>query len=370
MNSLKQEYPDIYFLAERPVISARRSFFILDDTTMEAPGIVPLDMLPAELNALCIFTSGSTGQPSPNKKSWEFLSASAAPISSMIGLDRFASPSIVATVPSYHMYGFELTVLAVLSGGAAVHCERAVYPADIARCLQEIPSPRVLVTTPFHLRALIGSNIEIPAVSQIVSATAPLAPDFAASIEKRFNAPVYEIYGFTEAGSVASRRTINGEDWALRRDLTAVDENGTSLVESTSVGMRIPFPDIISIVDSHHIRLRDRSQDMVNIAGKRASLAGLTTHLTNINGVKDGVFVLSSEDAGQGTISRLTAIVVSSGLTSEQIKQKLRDCIEPAFLPRYIFHVDELPRNETGKIPQENLNKIIASQLREKRTAT
>lgn len=369
MHSLRQEFPDIYLVAETPVASADRNIVLVDDAATEAPENTPPDMLAGELNALCIFTSGSTGQPSPNNKSWEILAASANPISAMIGLDRFATPSIVATVPSYHMYGFELTVLAVLGAGAAVHCERAVYPADIARCLQEIPSPRVLVTTPFHLRALMETKIDLPAVDHIVSATAPMALDFADSVEQRLGAPVYEIYGFTEAGSVAGRRTVGGAEWTLRQDLAAIDDNGDLLVECTTSGRRVPFPDIIDIVDSRHIRLRDRSEDIVNVAGKRASLAGLSAQLTQINGVEDGVFVLSSEDAGQGAISRLMVVVVSPKLTSEQIKKKLRECIEPAFLPRYIFHVEELPRNETGKLTRENLNRLVTAKLKGNGTA-
>lgn len=33
--------------------------------------------------------------------------------------------------------------------------------------------------------------------------------------EATFNAPVLEIYGCTEAGSVASRRTLEGDRWRL-----------------------------------------------------------------------------------------------------------------------------------------------------------
>jgi acyl-coenzyme A synthetase/AMP-(fatty) acid ligase len=360
---LKQEYPDLYFLAERPLDPHHASFLLIDDTSAEDQDTAALGTVQAELAALRIFTSGSTGQPASNIKSWELLSASANPTSALIGLDRLESPSIVATVPSYHMYGFELTVLAVLGAGAAVHCERAVYPADVARSLQDIPSPRVLVTTPFHLRALMESKIDLPAISQIVSATAPLAPEFAASIEDQFRAPVYEIYGFTEAGCVAARRTIEGDAWTLRRDLAIVDDNGTLLVEFKGFGVRVPFPDAIEILDPSHIRLRNRNQDVVNVAGKRASLAELTAQLTKIDGVEDGIFFLSSQDAGLGKISRLMAVVVSRSLTSEHIKRKLRDRIEPAFLPRHVFHVEVIPRNETGKITREILDKLIMSQL-------
>ena len=364
IDGLKKSYPDIYFLAEDPADSCFPGFHLSDDTIAEGDNIPAAGTLPSGLDALCIFTSGSTGRPLPNHKSWGLLAASAEPIAAMVGLDQFANPSIVATVPSHHTYGFELTVLLVLCAGASVHCERAVYPADIARCLGEVPSPRVLVTTPFHLRALIESQLELPEVNRIISATAPLASEFAASVEERLNAPIFEIYGFTEAGAVASRRTVDGDAWTLRRDLAVSNDNGAMLVDFKEFGTRIPFPDFVEILDSRHIRLGDRNQDVVKVAGKRASLEGLSAQLTRIEGVEEGIFFLSSEDSGHGTISRVMAVVVSPFLTGEQIRQKLRDRIDPAFLPRRIFHVSELPRNETGKITRESLNGFIMARMK------
>lgn len=363
VHGLEQKFSDSYILSERNPTSDPSRPVHVDNTQTESCSMAPPVSLKAGLSALCIFTSGSTGRPTANDKTWRQLAESARPISSMIGLDRFDGPAVIATVPSYHMYGFELTILAVLKAGASVHVERAVYPADIARCLREVPSPRVLVSTPFHLRALVESGIELPAIDHIVSATAPMAPTLADAVEQGLRAPVYEIYGFTEAGSVATRRTVEENTWTMREDLTATEKDGEIFVECTTVGESIPFPDNVDIIDPRHIQLRERSQDIVNVAGKRASLAGLSTLLTQIDGVEDGVFALSAEDTGQGAFSRLLAIVVAPDLSREDLMRELRGCIEPAFLPRHVLYVKNLPRNETGKLPKEDLDRFISANL-------
>ena len=56
------------------------------------------------------------------------------------------------------MYGFESSVLVALQSGAAFDAGRPFYPADICATLARIDAPRVLVTTPFHLRTLLADG--------------------------------------------------------------------------------------------------------------------------------------------------------------------------------------------------------------------
>jgi len=96
----------------------------------------------------------------------------------------------------------------------------------------------------------------------------------------------------------------------------------------------------------------------VNIAGKRTSLAHLNYHLNSIEGVLDGVFV--APEAEGEAVERLMAFVVAPGHTSEALMEALRQRIDPAFLPRPLCLVDVLPRNATGKLPRQSLNRIAA----------
>ena len=100
--------------------------------------------------------------------------SSAAIRASLSGRFGDARPWIVATVPPQHMYGLEMSILLPALGDMAVHCGRPMFPQDVAGALADVPEPRVLVTTPVHLRVLSESGIRFPDTALIMSATAPL----------------------------------------------------------------------------------------------------------------------------------------------------------------------------------------------------
>jgi acyl-coenzyme A synthetase/AMP-(fatty) acid ligase len=123
--------------------------------------VAKIPVVPAEQIAACLFTSGSTGRPTPHTKTWGRLVKNARAEASRLGL--FAQThSIVGTVPAQHSYGFESTVLLALHGNAPFWSGRPFYPQDIVCSLNAVPPPRLLVTTPFHLAALLGAGIEVP----------------------------------------------------------------------------------------------------------------------------------------------------------------------------------------------------------------
>ncbi len=361
---LYADQPGIYALSDDvlPFDNPVNTVFRPDQFAARSSAVQPGAPRAADWTHLAarVYTSGSTGKPSVNDKSWGMLVAGGKAIPQMLTLDIFADATVVATVPSQHMYGFETTIMNVLQGGFAAHAERPVYPADIARCLDDVPAPRVLVTTPVHLRALVEGGSTLPPIAKVISATAPLSAELAAAAERRLNAPVWEIYGFTEAGSVGGRRTVASNDWMLRKDFVARVEGGSQFVYWADFDRRIPFPDVVQILDPGRIRLQGRAQDTVNIAGKRASLSGLSANLVAIEGVKDGVFWLPVEDAGMGVVDRLVAFVVAPTVAEPVLRSALQERLDPVFMPRSILYVDALPRNATGKLTQEALKELAA----------
>ncbi len=358
--ALAADYPDLYTVSDAPLPFDSPAAVLLDREAGPPGAAESAAALPWAHTAAKVFTSGSTGKPSVNEKTWGMLVAGGKTIPRMLTLNDLTSPAIVATVPSQHMYGFETTIMNVLQGGAGVHAEHPVYPADIARCLAEVPEPRVLVTTPIHLRALVGSVVDLPPIERVISATAPLSPALAQDAEARLGAAVWEIYGFTEAGSVAARRTTQTDVWRLREDFTVVEDGGRQSVDWPDFGRRVPFPDVIEVVDPRRIRLLGRSQDMVNIAGKRASLSGLTAQLLEVDGVEDGVVWLPSEDDGSGNVARLVAFVVAPDRREDDLLRAVRDRLGAAFAPRRLVLVDALPRNATGKLTQAAIRDLAA----------
>jgi len=116
----------------------------------------------------------------------------------------------------------------------------------------------------------------------------------------------------------------------------------------------VPLADIIELRGQGRFLLHGRTADLVNIAGKRTSLAHLNYHLNSIEGVRDGTFVVPEQEGE--TVTRLTAYVVAPGLSGEDLMNALRQRVDAAFLPRPLHFVDALPRNETGKLPRQAID--------------
>jgi len=331
-------------------------------------GTIPLPnpRLDADRVAAYVLTSGSTGEPVPHAKPWGLLAAGAraeaARLAEATGRESLAGFTLVATVPPQHMFGFESSVLLALHGGAAFDAGRPFYPADVVAALAATPAPRGLVTTPFHLKALLESGLAMPKVELILCATAPLSPQLAARSEAAFAAPLVEIYGCTEAGQVATRRTTSGAEWHTFAGLTLSGNDDHARVSGGHVPEPTPLADVLEVLAPDRFRLLGRSDDLVNIAGKRSSLSHLNFHLNAIEGVVDGAFWSPPDAADAAGITRLVAFVVAPALGREQILAALRSRIDAAFLPRRIVRVEALPREPTGKLTAARLAGLAAAQ--------
>jgi len=311
-----------------------------------------------------VFTSGSSGVPIPHAKRWGSLVQNVQAEAERLGLTASTNYSIIGTIPPQHMYGFESTVLLPLQSGNALSSAHPFYPADICSAMTAIPSPRILVSTPLHLRLLAEAELEIPQPSLVLSATAPLSTALAHKVEASFNAPLLEIYGSTETGQIATRRTTQTDEWQLFSGVQLVQRADSTWAQGGHLEGLTPLNDIITPTTATHFQLHGRSQDLINIAGKRSSLANLNHHLNSIAGVLDGVFFMPDE-LSHDHVTRLNACVVAPGLTAAALLAELRKRIDPVFLPRPLLFVDDLPRNSTGKLPREALQKLIAEQIRQ-----
>ena len=357
VDHLRDFAPDAFCLVDGDQPTFGLAVFGMTEGGRSAASQTPaVPSIPADRTVAWLFTSGSTGKPLPYRKTWGPLVRNVRAEGNILGLT--SAHTIVATVPAQHMYGFESTVLVALQTGAAFAAGRPLYPADICAAIEEAPAPRMLVTTPFHLRTLLDSGVTIPPVASILSATAPLSVTLAREAEARCNAPLLEIYGSTETGQIAYRRPTDSVEWRLFPGVTLTKRDGRILASGGHVENEIAMGDELEIVGPDRFVLHGRSADMINIAGKRSSIAYLNHQLLSVPGVIDGVFFVPDGETTDG-VTRLHAIVVAPGVDRAQLKLSLRTKIEPAFIPRRILFVDRLPRNTTGKLTTATLKALV-----------
>lgn len=360
--ALKQQHPELLCISdqtEAPQGLAHQAIYFDPRPCTAACPEIP--HIPAEQIFVRVFTSGSTGAPQAHLKTfgklWQNIQAAAARLWAITG----GPASVLGTVPFQHMYGLESSVLLPLWSGGILSAERPFFPADIATALDQLPQPRFLVSTPFHLRKLLDAHIRLPPLAGVLSATAPLEKALAEQTETQLGAPMLEIYGSTETGQIATRQTTQTDLWQLLEGVRLDQTDDSSCASGGHIERPIVLGDILQVIDAQHFRLLGRHSDMINIAGKRSSLAFLNNVIQRQPGVQDAVFCLPHT----GENARLAAFVVAPGLNARTLQSALRDWVDPVFLPRPIIFLDALPRNATGKIPADALAALIADHLKE-----
>lgn len=354
IGDIARAYPGCYALGDTAPPALPLRWIAVDDSMDTDPAVQAVPSLPADHVAALAFTSGSTGTPQAHAKTWGSLVQTARLAAQRFIVDgNPEAANIVATVPPQHMYGLETTVMMALAGGCAAHSGRAFFPADLREALQQVPAPRVLITTPVHLRACLSASLPFPPLQLVISATAPLDAELATAAEAVLGAPVFEIYGCTEAGSMATRRTVSTPVWQFYPGMRLSRQDGADFVHGEHLPAPVALPDVVEDLGQGRFRLCGRNADMLKVAGKRASLNELTTRLLRIPGVCDAVVFVP--EAPPGGEARPAALVVAPEVSEPQILAALQTMIDPVFLPRPLIRLPRLPRNAVGKLPRAAL---------------
>jgi acyl-coenzyme A synthetase/AMP-(fatty) acid ligase len=129
---------------------------------------------------------------------------------------------------------------------------------------------------------------------------------------------------------------------------------------------RVPLADIIETCADGRFLLHGRHADLVNIAGKRTSLAYLNHQLGALPGVVDAAFFLPDTpepSEGAEAVTRLVAFAVAPTLDARTLMAGLRPRLDAIFLPRPLVLVDALPRNSTGKLTRQALQSLYTEQV-------
>ncbi len=356
-------FPDVCCLADHDEVPAgvatlKVTVTCSDEVHAPAP---PAPAFPGGQQAAIVFTSGSTGAPTPHLKTWESLVRGALTLGAQLGMGAAASnlrPAILGTVPPQHMFGLETTVMLPLQWRGAFGAGRPLLPSDIGAGIRTLPEPRWLMTTPLHLHACVRDGLDLTGtLTGIISSTMPLEETLAKSAEALCGCVIQEIYGATETGMLAMRRTASGPTWTLCDGLSMVVEGQAMRIEGGHVVPPFTLGDRIEPVGERSFRLLGRAEDLIKVAGKRASLEALNARLRALPGVADGVFYFP-RPAGNAA-ARPVAFAVAPGATAGAIIAALRRDLDPVFLPRPLYLVAALPRADNGKITEEGLEDLL-----------
>lgn len=297
------------------------------------------------------WTSGSTGEPKCVARSVAQLDAEVEVLEAAFGRLAGRGP-VIGTVPHQHIYGCLFRILWPLAAGrpfAAGPC------GDPARFLEALAlGDTTLVSSPAHLARLphLVDLDRAPRPRTVFSSGGPLAPSDVPAWEP---SGVVEIYGSTETGGIAWRRqdgTPASREWMPFPDVAlAIQPDSALMVTCFRAGPgTVRMEDGAAASGGGRFRLLGRLDRIVKLHEKRISLPEVEAALEAHPWVSRAAVVLL-----EGPRPCLGAVLVldgaaPAGAAPGALRDHLASRFEATALPKRWRLVDELPRDDRGKL--------------------
>ncbi len=331
--------------------------------------------------AVIKLTSGSTGRPRGILTPAEALVADEAALARTMELRD--DERILAAVPLSHSYGLSSIAMPALVRGSTIVVPDTRTPMGPMMAAVE-QSVTFLPTEPASLSALVRLSSPPPlppSLRRIISAGAALPPSTAARFRERFGQPVHVFYGSSECGGICYDRDgtaaeagqvgspVDGVRIVLENG--ADDNSGSVRVESSAVA-RSYYPDTSSRLADGRFRSHDlarwegdnlalvgRSDDLVNVRGRKVNPREVEAVLDQLEGVHDAA-VLGATGTGGGEILR-AVVACDPELDEATLRRWCRDHLADHKVPRSLVLVDRLPRTARGKLDRVALRRLSES---------
>jgi long-chain acyl-CoA synthetase len=213
--------------------------------------LVSVDGLPAgeavsgdggapDAEAVYQYSSGSTGRPKRVPRTQRHLRLEADSIVSTLGLT--ADDVLFCAIPLFHTYGMGCCMLAAVRAGATLVLDDETHPFVLRRdkVLAALEGERVTVfpAVPFTFRMLAEApgEADLSALRLCFSAANALPRSTFEAFDRRFDVPIRQLYGCTEAGAVTVN--LDGDPWQTAMsvgkpfegvEIEIVDSDGTPL---------------------------------------------------------------------------------------------------------------------------------------------
>ena len=356
-------HPDFYFLddpEQRAVLPAEAR--VIESSDLSRNHRLPETIADLDEPFLILFTGGSTGTPKVWPKTPRNMFEEARYQADSLGLT--AEDLVLSTVPPYHIYGLLFSLLAPFIATARVLNQTYVFPREILKAAEDHRAT-VLVSNPAHYRSLRMDELQRFGLHTALSSAGPLAPEDAVFFHKKTGLPVTEIFGSTETGGIATRRSpVEGTwhplapvDWTIQAD-------DRLCVRSDFLSPKLPrdrngffvTSDCVERALDGRFTLRGRADSIVKIGGKRVDMAAVQAALKQIPGVRDAMVL--SVPVG-GTRQNELAAVVATDLSATSLRRELTHRVENYAIPKRIAVVEAVPITPTGKYDRGRIEKII-----------
>jgi len=322
--------------------------------------------------ALCLVTSATTGRAKIVPRTLAQLQESARNTRGALRLspsDRF-----LCLTPMHHLQALG-TIFAQWSAGGSVIYTGPLNSARFAGWLRQ-SEPTWLTASPAVLRAILAIGEPLPRCLRLIHTVgAPLPVETMCALEERFQIPVIESYGLTEAGLVTSnplpplpRKSGSAGPSAGPEIRIAANHEilvrGPSLFSGYLNTEAQPFDeegwfrtgDLGSLDTDGYLRVIGRLKEIVNRGGEKIVLGEVDRAVQGHLAVLEAAgFSVPHPTLGEDLAC---AVVLRPGRSAspQELRRYARQVLAAEKVPRHFVILDELPRGATGKVQRQRLN--------------
>lgn len=346
------------------------------------PGELPFR---PERSRMIVLTSGTTGTPKGARRPHPSSLAPAASILSAVPL-RAGEPVHIAA-PLFHTWGNAALLLSALHGSTIV-LRRRFSPESFLDTVRERRCTTVFAV-PVMLQRVLDTGSEgwrgahAPRIVAVSGSALP-GPQ-ATRFMDAFGDCLYNLYGSTEVSwvSIAGPRDLRDAPGTAGRapagtTLVILGDDDRPVPAGTEgrvfVGNDLPFEgytggqegleehdgllgtgDVGHLDERGRLFLTGRADDMIVSGGENVHPGPVEDLIAHLDGVRE-VCVLGVDDDEYG--QRLAAYVVTepgAEVAADTVRSRVKADLARFAVPRDVHFLDELPRNQTGKVLRTEL---------------
>jgi long-chain acyl-CoA synthetase len=365
--------------ALRPLFGEQGQILMADEPDFTAPS--PGSLSSADRDpALYLYTSGTTGRPKGVILTHDNLAVNVDSCQRAGQFDH--RDSFLCLLPFFHTYAITGTILLPLFNGCKMVLVDRFQPLKVLNLIQEHKiSVFLAIPSMYRVLAATEGNFDVSSIRFPISGGEPLPVAVAEAFERRFNVPIYEGYGQTEAAPVVTLnvpgarklgtigRALPGVEVSIWDDQNRAVPTGDvgeimvrggnvmkgyhHLPEETAKTVTegwLHTGDLGKIDADGFVTITGRKKDLIISAGENIYPREIEDLLAQHPKVKE-VAVIGVKDEVRGEVPK-AFVIIREGATADEkeLRAFCRDNLASYKVPKYFEFMADFPRTPSGKV--------------------
>jgi long-chain acyl-CoA synthetase len=370
--------------AIQPLFGDKGVILMADDPSFTAAA--PSESAEYRDPALYLYTSGTTARPKGVILSHDNLIANVQSCQKAGEFDY--RDAFLCLLPFFHTYAITGTfLLPLLNGSSMILVERFQATKVLGLIQEHKVSVFLAIPSMYRVLASTQGDYDVSSVRFPISGGEPLPMAISDAFEKRFNVPIFEGYGQTEAAPVVTLNTpgnrragtigralpdVEVQIWDDENRVLSVGQIGEIMVRGRNVMQgyhRLPEEtaktmtggwlhtgDLGRMDDDGYITITGRKKDLIISAGENIYPREIEEALALHPKVKE-VAVIGVKDEVRGEVPKAFVIArEGETLDEKELRSHCRQHLANYKVPKHFEIVADLPRTPTGKVLKRMLS--------------